>query len=155
MQSLGRFCEAELLWTCCGLHGKMLTALASSEVLKMKHRSLGLDVGWGQTVAGTGPRALKVRTWVPEGRTGLEAFGVLTLGSSESLPKCLCHWGLEGLVLQQVPVDCLGSPSAVLLDVLQRDSVLKAERSSPHQRLWGCSFCLLSLLPVLLCETWP
>ena len=62
-----------------------------------------------------------------KGPTGPEVG--LQLRTGEGLAKSLSHGVLERLVLQKVQVDRLGGPSAMLLDVLKRDSSL--ERSSP------------------------
>ena len=55
--------------------------------------------------------------------------------------KGLGHGYLELLVLEQVSNDRVGSPSSVLLDVLQRDACLKTE-DLPRLRLWGV-YCLV------------
>ena len=40
-------------------------------------------------------------------------------------------------MLEEIPVDSLGGPRAVLLDMLYGDSSLKAERSSPAPKAVG------------------
>ena len=62
---------------------------------------------------------------------------ILTVGSIELLPKRLCHWSLERLVLEEIPVDSLGGPCAVLLNMLQGDSSLETKRSSPTRKAVG------------------
>ena len=44
-----------------------------------------------------------------------------------------CHRSLECLVLEQVLVDCMGCPGALLLDVFKGNAGLKTE----SRRLWG------------------
>ena len=59
------------------------------------------------------------------------------LGSGEGLAKCLSHWGLEYLVLQEVSINRMGRPGAVLLDMVKWNSGLKAERRPPSPMAMG------------------
>ena len=77
-------------------------------------------------------------------------WGTLTLGSIELLPKRLCHWSLECLVLEEIPVNSLGGPRAVLLNMLlnmdayqspcgrdRRGCVANQAGPGQHRRLLG------------------
>ena len=51
----------------------------------------------------------------------------LLLRTGEGQSECLSHWSLKSLLLQEVSIDRLRSPRAMLLDVIKRNSCLETE----------------------------